>query len=100
MFAAQERLKRAAGFEGGVQRAFVQIIEFAAHRHAMRQARDFHVGQMIHQIMRRGLAFHRGVHRQDHFVHAAAFRPAPAAAATLSRSGVMPSSADSAPPST
>ena len=92
-------LKRAARLEGGGQRAFVQIIEFAAHRHAMGQARHLDVAQHVHQIMRRGLALDRGVHRQDHFVHAPS-SPRSSSGATLSRSGVTPSSADSAPPST
>ncbi len=40
--AAAHALERAAGLEGGGERAFVEIIELAADRHAMREPRHLH----------------------------------------------------------
>ena len=53
------------------ERALVEIIELAADRHAMRQARHFHLGivQQIGDVMRGGLAVDRGIEREDHFLH-------------------------------
>ena len=53
------------------ERAFVEIIELAADRHAMRQPRHLHFGivQQVGDVMRRGLPVDRGIERQDHFFH-------------------------------
>ena len=99
--ASNERSERAPGLEGGRERAFVEIIEFAAHRHAMREPRHLHAQRFerVHQIMRRGLAFDGRVHREDDFADTG-LHALHELSRRFSRSGVMPSSADSAPPST
>src|SRR5664279_217901 len=53
----------------GGQRAFVEIIEFAADRHAMGEPRhlDARLLQQVGDVMRGGLAVDGGVQRQDDF---------------------------------
>ena len=53
------------------KRALIEIIEFAADRHAMRKPRHLHLGivQQVGDVMRRGLTVDRGVERQDHLFH-------------------------------
>ena len=83
------------------QRAFVEIIEFAADRHAMGEAGggDAQRLQALGDVMRRGLALDGGVERQHHFLHAAR-AGALDQRAMLRSSGLMPSMAESVPPST
>ena len=54
-----------------LQGAAVHIFQFAAQRHAMRQAAGVHATRtrQLRQIMRRGLAFHGGIGGHDEFAH-------------------------------
>ena len=60
------------------QRAFVEIIQFAADRHAVGEAGAFdaEMGKKVGDVMRRRLAVDRGVDGEDHLPDAA-FRDAP-----------------------
>src|SRR5579884_2797884 len=60
-------LKRSAGVEGGRQGTVVEIVEFAADRHALREAGDAGAGPggAVGDVMRRGLALDGGVERED-----------------------------------
>ncbi len=55
-------LKRRPAAHGGRQCAFVQVIELAADRHAVREPRHLYVGlvQQIGDVMGRALAIDRG----------------------------------------
>src|SRR3546814_15319948 len=57
---------RTPGPERLRQRAFIEVIEFAAHGQPMRQLGDAHRKPLdpLGDIMRGGLALERGVHRQ------------------------------------
>src|SRR5689334_3398259 len=49
--------------------ALVEIVEFATDGDAVGEPRDpnAEAGELIHDVVRRGLALHGGVERQDHF---------------------------------
>src|SRR5205814_5613173 len=59
--------------QGLGERAFVEIVELAADRQAVRELgeADGEFLQPLGQVMGRGLALERGVHRQDDLVDAA-----------------------------
>src|SRR5690348_6850456 len=59
--------QRPSCLEGGGQGAVVEVIEFAADRDALGEARDAGAGQggAVSNVMRRRLALDRGVERQD-----------------------------------
>src|SRR5690606_23262325 len=59
--------------ERGGKRAFVEIVELAADRHAMRQPRhlDVEPGELVGDVVRGGLALDGGVDGEDHLRHAA-----------------------------
>src|SRR5437763_1730732 len=67
------RSERRALAHGCRPRAVVEIVEFAAHWHAVREARhlDGIVGQEIDDVVRGRLAFDGGVDGKDHFADAA-----------------------------
>ena len=60
----------ASRIERGVQRAVVEVIEFPAHRHALRQPRHDHAvgSQPLRQVMRGRLAFDGNVQRENDLV--------------------------------
>ena len=57
--------------DGGRQRALVEIIEFAAHRDAVRQSRNFDLGvvEEVGDVVRRALPVDGGIERQDDLLH-------------------------------
>ena len=73
---SRRKLKQRPLLDRRRQRALVEIIEFAADRHAVREPRHLHVRvlQQFGDVVRGGLAVDGGVERQDHFLHLAAVR--------------------------
>ena len=67
----RRRLKRRPAPDRRRQRAFIEIIELAADRHAMCKPRhgDVRVVQQVGDVVRRGLAVDRGVERQHDLLH-------------------------------
>src|SRR5215510_13927582 len=65
------RLERRALPDRRRERALVEIIEFAADRHAVRKPRHLHIGvvQQVGDVVRRGLSVDRGVERKDYRGH-------------------------------
>ena len=63
-------LQRAAGVKRGGQGAIVEIVELAADRDTLGQARqlDPAAGEAVGKVMRGGLALDGGVQRQDQFL--------------------------------
>src|SRR6188474_1857668 len=63
-----------AALHGGGERAVVEVVELAADRHAVCEPRHLRAGagELIGDVVRGGLALHRGVHGEDDFRNAAA----------------------------
>src|SRR4029078_392040 len=64
-------LHRPPALDGGGQRAFVQVVERAAHRHALGNPADNQAValQLLGEVMRGRLALDRGVEREQHLSH-------------------------------
>src|SRR6185437_8398206 len=76
-FYVERRSHRLTGFDGGGERALVEIIELAPDRHAMGEARDGDVcaSELVHQVMCGGLALDRRVQREQHLFDLRIARP-------------------------
>src|SRR6516164_8363336 len=64
-------LERRSAADGRRQSPLVEIVELAADRHAMGEARDLHLSvvQEIGDVVRGALAVDRGVEREDDLLH-------------------------------
>ena len=91
-----EASKRRAAADRGRERSFVEIVEFAADRNAMREAGDLdlEIGQKTGDVMRGRLPIDGGVEREDHFLDVIVPRPARTRLARFRSFGPMPSSGD------
>src|SRR5580704_12764700 len=70
-FAGSAGLKRRPAADRRGERAFVEIIELAADRHAVGEPRHLDVGvvQQVGDVVGGALAVHGGVERQNNFLH-------------------------------
>jgi hypothetical protein len=70
MKAAESASKRPPRLQGGGQRAVVEVVEFAADRHALGEARELDAGPggAVGDVVRGSLAFDRRIQGQDQFL--------------------------------